>query len=565
MPGTGRARRAACAAAAVVLALTLGSCRDTAESTVDASSAGTPGNGGVVRVNGTRPTVPLYPGVVQDEGGTRLMDLLFRGLVRYDEDGHVVREVARSITTDDATTWRITLEKGWKFTNGEPVTSSSFVDAWNYAALGVNEQPNASFFSPIEGYADVHPSPPGARPSAKTMSGLEVRSDTVFTVTLCHPDPTFPRRLGAVAFLPLPTVAYKDKESFGEHPVGNGPYQLGRESQPRNGMLLQANPSFKGADVPHNGGIRITWFDRASDAYRALREGRLDVVDTVPADRLGSFAEQLGSRSVNRPAGRLVSLSFPLDEPPWQGERGRQLRRALSMAIDRERITGEVLHGTATPATDFSAPVVPGWSEQLCGPTCQFRPETARRLLRRAGGLDRTLRIAYPADGGHGVWVEAVCRDIHEVLDVSCEGRPFRDGTAYRTAISSGRIGTPYRSEWRMDYPGIADFLVPRFSSGGGANPSPGAAGAPGGYRSARFDAAVERAQRARDEDAMTEAYHDAERVLVHDLPVIPLWNPHATGGWSPRVTDVAFGVDGFPVYPRITRTDGRTGASSAQ
>lgn len=545
MPGTERARRLTVMAGAAALAVGLVSCHGATPAPTSSTSSMSVG-GAPIRVNGLRPRQPLYPGEAQDPGSVQLLQLLFRGLVRYDAHGKVVNEVARSITSTDNRTWRIRLKSGWKFTNGEPVTASSFVDAWNYTALVVNHQANATFFAPIQGYADVHPARAGAAPRAKTMSGLEVTGDLSFTVRLREPDPSFPRRLGALAFSPLPTAAFKDKPAFGRHPVGNGPYQLSPERQSSDGVVLQANSSFKGRDAARNSGLRITFYDKPSQAYQDLRDGALDVLDGIPSDRLGSFAKDLGDRAINQPAGSLESLSFPLDRPPWNGPHGAQLRRAISMAIDRRTITAETLHGTATPATDFSAPVVPGWSDTLCGQTCELRPDPARRLWRAAGGLGGRLQIAYAADGGQGPWVQAICADLHEVLRVRCEGRPYRDAAAYRKAVNGGDLRTPFVAGWRMDYPGLENFLLPRFTVDGGADHT--------GYHSARFDAAVATARRAPDGGSRIEALRTAEEVLVQDLPTIPLWYPRATGGYGPDVAGVVFGADGFPVYTDITR-----------
>ncbi|MEB0222395.1 ABC transporter substrate-binding protein, partial [Pseudomonas sp. AB12(2023)] len=92
--------------------------------------------------------------------------------------------------------WTITLNTGWKFTNGEAVTSKSFVDAWNYGAKFSNTQSASYFFDDIEGFsydADTE------------LTGLKVVDDTTFTVTLASPEADWPLRLGYTAFMPLPS------------------------------------------------------------------------------------------------------------------------------------------------------------------------------------------------------------------------------------------------------------------------------------------------------------------------------------------------------------------------
>src|SRR5690606_32110691 len=95
--------------------------------------------------------------------------------------------MAKSIETDDQRTFTITIEKGWTFHDGTPVTARSYVDAWNYGAHLENAQVGSYFFQFIEGYEDVHPEGEDAEPSSDTMSGLKVVDDHTFTVTLTEP------------------------------------------------------------------------------------------------------------------------------------------------------------------------------------------------------------------------------------------------------------------------------------------------------------------------------------------------------------------------------------------
>lgn len=84
---------------------------------------------GIVTVNGQEPQNPLLPANTNEVGGGRIMQLLFAGLVYYDAEGAIHNEIAESIETEDSQTDTITIEDGWTFTDGSPVTASSFVDA----------------------------------------------------------------------------------------------------------------------------------------------------------------------------------------------------------------------------------------------------------------------------------------------------------------------------------------------------------------------------------------------------------------------------------------------------
>jgi len=85
---------------------------------------------------------------------------LFAPLVNFDaETGEAYNVMAESVTSaDGGLTWTVTLNPGFTFHNGEAVTAASFVNAWNYGAVGANGQQNNSFYSTIAGYEALNPS-----------------------------------------------------------------------------------------------------------------------------------------------------------------------------------------------------------------------------------------------------------------------------------------------------------------------------------------------------------------------------------------------------------------------
>src|SRR5688572_27935028 len=115
----------------------------------------TGGNGGgdsvdgVITTNGSEPQNPLIPTNTNETGGGKILDSIFAGLVYYDGDGAPHNDVAESIESDDAQTYTVKIREGLTFTNDEPVTSDSFIDAWNYGALLSNAHNSSYFFEDI--------------------------------------------------------------------------------------------------------------------------------------------------------------------------------------------------------------------------------------------------------------------------------------------------------------------------------------------------------------------------------------------------------------------------------
>ncbi|MCB0901147.1 MAG: ABC transporter substrate-binding protein, partial [Actinobacteria bacterium] len=133
---------------ASVIALTLAACGGSS----DSGSGGSGGSDSYVTVNGSEPQSPLIPAQTQETGGGNVIDSMFTGLVTYNQETAAPENaVATAIESTDQQNWTITIRDDWTFQDGTPVTASSFVDAWNWAAYGPNAALNSYFFEPIEG------------------------------------------------------------------------------------------------------------------------------------------------------------------------------------------------------------------------------------------------------------------------------------------------------------------------------------------------------------------------------------------------------------------------------
>jgi len=537
-----RARWVTGAAGVACLALVLSACGGSSTETTATPASG----GGTILVYGSEPQNPLLPANTNETGGGRIMKLLFEGLVSYDAQGKPINQVAESIDTTDAQNYTIKLKPGWKFTNGEAVNAKSFVDAWNYGALIDNAQLNAYFFEPIDGYKEVHPDAEGAKATAKTLKGLKVVDDSTFTVKLASPQASFPLRLGYTAFYPMPQSAYKDIKAQGENPVGNGSYMLDGKWVHNVNIKVKKNPDYKGTMVAKIAGVDVKVYTDPNAGYTDLQANNLDVLDSIPDNALATFKADLGDRAINQPAGVFQSFSFPLYQPEWKTANSAKVRQAISMAIDRKTITDKIFQGTRTPATDFSSPVVQGWSKDGCGEFCTFDAAKAKALLASAGGFTGKLEIAYNADGGHKAWVDATCNSITNTIGIACTGKSYPDFKSLRDPITKGTMKSVFRTGWQMDYPALENFLAPIYAKGAGSNDSR--------YDNPAFDAMLKKGDTAKTSAESIKYFQDAQKILVADMPSIPTWNSNTTGGYSEKVKNVKFDVFGVPVYTEITK-----------
>lgn len=509
----------------------------------------------LVVVNGGEPPNPLVPTGTNDANGGRILDRLFAGLMSYDATGHPAPEVAQSIESADNIHYRIVLKPGWTFTDGTPVTAHSFVDAWNYGALSTNAQLQQSFFSPIDGFDAVAGLTGDGKPSAATLSGLQVVTDLEFTVRLKAPTVDFMLRLGHSAFYPLPDSAFRDMAAYGRHPIGDGPYQLadtpeGPAWEHNVRIDLRPNPGYHGNRRPRNKGLRFEFYANLDTAYADLLSGNLDVLDTMPSSALPVYRRDLGDKVTTGPAAMNQSLDTPLRLPHFGGEEGRLRRLALSAAVNRPQICRQIFADTRSPASDFTAKSLPGFDPDIPGSDAlRFDPERARRLWAQADAISPwsgRYAIAYNADAGHQDWVDAVANSIKNVLRIDAAGAPQPTFAGFRTQITNRSIDTAFRAGWQGDYPSMIEFLAPLFATGAGSNDI--------GYSSAAFDAALARAEAAPDLARAAVLANDAQRILFHDMPVVPLWNYISVVGWSSDVSKVRVAWNGLPDYENIVK-----------
>jgi peptide/nickel transport system substrate-binding protein/oligopeptide transport system substrate-binding protein len=538
MRGATHAKWVACAAAAALAATACGG-----------GDGGGGDSGAVLSSSWGDPQNPLEPANTNEVQGGKVLDMIFRGLKRYDpETGEARDMLAEKIETTDSQTFAITVKDGWTFSNGEKVTAKSFVDAWNYGASLKNNQRNAYFFGYIEGYDKVHPEK--GQQSADTLSGLKVTGERTFTVKLTQKFSTFPDTLGYNAYVPLPRAFFDDHDAWLAKPVGNGPYTV--QSYTRGSeMSLRAWPEYPGPDKARNGGVDLKVYTDNNTAYTDLMAGNLDLVDDVPAAQLRNVRSDLGDRYLNTPAGIIQTLAFPYYDRAWGRDGMDKVRRGLSMAIDREQITETIFQKTRTPATDWTSPVLGedgGYRAGLCGEACEYRPEEAKRLVQEGGGLPGgQVRITYNADtGSHKEWVDAVCNSINNALgnDRACVGNPVGTFADFRKQITDRKMTGPFRAGWQMDYPLIQNFLQPLYYTNASSND--------GKWSSEEFDKRIDEANAETDTAQAVEKFQRAEEVVRDEMAAIPLWYQNGSAGYSERLSDVKLNPFSVPVYDQI-------------
>ncbi|MEU9132446.1 ABC transporter substrate-binding protein [Kitasatospora sp. NPDC048540] len=514
-------RRAALAALALLTAAALPGCARRTDDPGDFPAV----PGGTYSVALTEPD-HLTPGRTTSSYAIQVLQGLFDTPVTLDpRDGHPLPLAAESVSSEDQRVWTLRLRPDARFHDGEPVTAGSFAAAWDAAAYGPNGWEANAYFAQIDGYPDLNPTD-GRTPATRHLSGLKVLDDTTLQVTLAAPFSQFPMLLAFPAFAPLPAAAFTDPDGFDRHPVGNGPFAMDGDWRHNQRIDLRRADGYTGPRPPMADAVHFRIFTSKDTAFTELRAGHVDFVTNVPAARAYEARRTFGRRYSVRPSGTMDYLGLPLADPRY---RNPDVRRALSMAIDRAGITRAIYNEVFTPADSLVAAMIPGHRAGACGETCTYRPAEARELLDRAGGFTGSVELYFAnSDPTYEQWMTAVANELRQNLGIRSVVFRKMSGADLGPILNGHKATGPYRQNWVIDYPSVQNYLAGLFGPGNRM-----------GWHNPAFDDLLARGNAAPTGQESIAYYHRAEDLALTDLPLIPLWNWQDQTAWSTKVGNV--------------------------
>lgn len=496
-----------------------------------------------VTINGEEPARGLIPAAADDDAGIKVIDLLFAGLVTYDEQGKVVNDVAREITdSPDHKTWTIQMNTDRKFSNGTPVLAKNYVRAWKASAaqkLGAT-----TAFEAIEGAEED---------GTGNLSGVMANDDYKITIKLKRAVADFSNRLGINGFYPLPDSAFDDqgkiKKEFGQKPVGNGPYTLAKwESSSR--ILLDKSTSYRGPRQAVNDGLELKIYADISAAYQDLLSGNLDVLDQIPDGELPNVKKDLGNRTTNAVQAGMQTLDIDYQTKHFSGEEGKLRRQAISQAINREQIIKSIFYGTRKAASDFLPPQILGHIDSgEATKVLQYNEAAAKKAWEAADAISPwqgELKITYNSNQSNQPWVDAVCNQLSNALGIKAVGDPQPDFKTLLEMMDQHSFTGPFRMGWSMGYPSPNNLLAGRYVKGGNGNKM--------GYDNPAYAELLTRAQAADTAKEAGKLYQQAQTLLLADLPSIPLWSPSSNIGFSQNVGNVTSDWKGAVAFHKVIK-----------
>lgn len=503
MPAT-RLRLAVGAAATVLVISGCGGGGDTStpETRTDVKS------GGEIRIQLGEPKNLVSTNNTESEGAA-VARALWTGLIDYDPSSYKLTNLmAESIASSDNIKWTIKIKGGYTFHNGEPVNADAYLRAWNTAAYGPNAHTGGHFFERVKGYDEVS----AKTPTAKEMSGLQKVSDTEFTVTLKEAFSGFPQTLGYTTFFPMAKACADDLKACDDAPIGNGPFKMDGKWQHKQEIKLVRFEGYKGKKAALDK-ISFKIYDKIDTAYNDFLAGNVDLIRSTPPAKVPEARSRFGQRLIEKPNESLTFIGFPLYDPAFQN---KQLRQALSMAIERKPIIDAVFQGRFDPADSFSPPDFPGGKKGTCK-YCTYDPAKAKELFAQSGWpAGKKLELWFNAGAGHETWMQAVGDQLKKNLGIDYQLQGSLQFADYLRTGDAKKYTGPYRLGWLPDYPLTENYLKPIHGKGGSSNRS--------AYDNPAFDAKIREGDQAKSVDEAAKIWAQAEEMVAEDMPVMPMW-----------------------------------------
>ena len=549
-------RNIAAAAMAGALAVSLAACGSSASTgaanaTGEAADAAEAGSNGFTVQLGPNPET-LDPALNAAVDGGNTLITIEEPLLIIDENNEVQPGQAESYeVSDDGLTWTFHMRDGLKWSDGSDLTAADFEYSFKRLASPDTAAPYAeTVVGMIDGYQDAigNPDADGNTTTDPDWDALNVHASEdgkTLTVQLSYPCSYFDKLASFVATSPVQQATVEaNGDAWCTEPdtyVCNGPYMI-TEWTPSERIVLSKNPYYVGgwdSSKIVSDTITLLLLEDSSASYAAYNSGEAQLVKDVPTDEIPSLtrAEDGGDFYLDEIMGTYY-ISLNDQEEPFTDVR---VRKALSLAIDRNYVANTIMQGIYTPATALVGPGIvdengyfmdnANGGEPYISDDYEANLEEAKSLLAEAGYPDGEgfPTITYSAnDSGYHIPVAEYLQQAWGELGITMN----IDKVEWSSFIPMRRAGDYdiSRNGWSMDYNDPSNMLE-LFTTNNGNND--------GKYANPEFDQVIEDS-RVADKTAHFEKLHEAEDILMNDAACIPvayyndfwLQSPSLKGTW---------------------------------
>jgi oligopeptide transport system substrate-binding protein len=420
--------------------------------------------------------------------------------------------------SSDGRRYAFTLRENLRWSDGSPLTIQDFIDAFKRNMHPETGAYYAAYMDVIEGAEAFRASGTAADWSKVAIRQLSLRE---LEIRLKEPAPYFLELLAQAIFLPQ-TVRTQKKAPGQGLPLSSGPFRL-RSWALKDKMILEKNPYYHSATSVYLDEVQVFPIEDPKTAWNMYRAGELDWIRSLPASlipKLRKMPDFHSSPILNTIYLRVNTKDLHLKDP--------RVRRAISMAIDRELLAEKVLREGQKAAYTFVAPGIEGYSAE---PIISLDIPAARRLLDEAGYADRKklpeLAMIYPSNPMSERIGLALSAMLVRNLGVRMAPRNLERGVFY-DRLNDLRYQIA-RSDWTLEYSDPRSSLE-KFTSANVMNNLTG-------FADPTYDQLIATSSVEWDQEKRWKGFRRAEEILVGEqAALIPLFTNVSINLWKPYV-----------------------------
>lgn len=496
------------------------------------SSTGSVSTAGFTVQYGSNPET-LDPALNSAVDGGNTIITVFETLLIINENNEAVPGQAESWTTsEDGLTWTFTMRDGLKWSDGTDLNAKDFEYSFKRMADPDTAAPYAeTCLGMIDGFEEAAGFPdadgnPTVEPNLDALNVKASDDGKTLTIVLAYPCSYFDKIVAFAAMSPVQKATVEaNGDAWCTSPdtyVCNGPFMI-TEWTPSERIVLTKNPNYVGgwdSSKIVSESITLLLLEDSSASFAAYNSGEAQLIKDVPTDEIPSLtkAEDGGDFYVDTILGTYyVSLNLKRD-----AFKDAKVRRALSLAIDRDYVANTIMQGTYSTADSIVGPGIvdengyfhDNGNAPYISADYEANLAEAKKLLADAGYPNGE---GYPTleystnDAGYHVplaeYLQQAWSDLGITLTIS-----KMEWSSFTAARRAGEYDVA-RNGWVMDYNDPSNMLD-LFCSGNGNND--------GKYSNPEFDAAIE-ASRVADVSEHFAQLHKAEDILMEDIGCLPI------------------------------------------
>lgn len=496
------------------------------------SSTGSVSTAGFTVQYGSNPET-LDPALNSAVDGGNTIITVFETLLIINENNEAVPGQAESWTTsEDGLTWTFTMRDGLKWSDGTDLNAKDFEYSFKRMADPDTAAPYAeTCLGMIDGFEEAAGFPdadgnPTVEPNLDALNVKASDDGKTLTIVLAYPCSYFDKIVAFAAMSPVQKATVEaNGDAWCTSPdtyVCNGPFMI-TEWTPSERIVLTKNPNYVGgwdSSKIVSSSITLLLLEDSSASFAAYNSGEAQLIKDVPTDEIPSLtkAEDGGDFYVDTILGTYyVSLNLKRD-----AFKDAKVRRALSLAIDRDYVANTIMQGTYSTADSIVGPGIvdengyfhDNGNAPYISADYEANLAEAKKLMEEAGYPNGE---GYPTleystnDAGYHVplaeYLQQAWSDLGITLTIS-----KMEWSSFTAARRAGEYDVA-RNGWVMDYNDPSNMLD-LFCSGNGNND--------GKYSNPEFDAAIE-ASRVADVSEHFAQLHKAEDILMEDTGCLPI------------------------------------------